>query len=75
MPAVPGNYTFHVNMGTHGEQTALVHVALLGSNNLLVGRDNLLFKPLQTFFWYGLTGRLPCCASLDCSSASLRAAH
>ena len=55
VPAAPGNYTIHVNMGTHGEQTALVHVALLGSNNLLVGRDNLLFKPLQTFFWYGLT--------------------
>src|SRR5277367_1338654 len=55
VPAVSGNYTIHVNMGTHGEQTALVHVALLGSNNLLVGRDNLLFKPLQTFFWYGLT--------------------
>ncbi len=50
VPAVPGNYTIHVNMGTHGEQTALVHVALLGSNNLLVGRDNLLFKPLQTLF-------------------------
>ena len=57
VPATPGNYTIHVNMGTHGEQTALVHVALLGSNNLLVGRDNLLFKPLQTFFWYGLTRR------------------
>lgn len=55
VPAAPGNYTIHVNMGTHGEQTALVHVALLGSNYLLVGRDNLLFKPLQTFFWYGLT--------------------
>src|SRR5271170_2801106 len=58
VPAVSGNYTIHVNMGTHGEQTALVHVALLGSNNLLVGRDNLLFKPLQTFFWYGLTAAI-----------------
>jgi signal transduction histidine kinase len=55
VPATPGNYTIHVSMGTHGEQTALVHVAQLGDNNLLVGRDNLLFKPLQTFFWYGLT--------------------
>jgi signal transduction histidine kinase len=55
VPAVPGDYFIHVNMGTHGEQTALVHVAQLGSNNLLVGRDNLLFKPLQTFFWYGLS--------------------
>src|SRR5271169_1051954 len=55
VPAAPGNYTIHVNVANHGEQTALVHVAMLGSNNLLVGRDNLLFKPLQTFFWYGLT--------------------
>src|SRR5271157_1814959 len=39
VPAAPGNYTIHVSMGTHGEQTALVHVAQLGSNNLLVGRD------------------------------------
>src|SRR5271156_1074247 len=55
VPAVPGNYTIHVNVANHGEQTALAHVAMLGSNNLLVGRDNLLFKPLQTRFWYGLS--------------------
>jgi hypothetical protein len=29
---------------------------LLGGYNLLVGRDNRLFAPLQTRFWYGLTG-------------------
>src|SRR5260370_20572908 len=42
-------------MGKSTEQTALVHVAILGSYNLLVGRDNALFQPLQTRFWYGLT--------------------
>ncbi len=36
---------------------ALVHVAQLGGGyNLLVGRDNALFAPLQTRFWYGLAG-------------------
>src|SRR5271169_1497944 len=58
VPAAAGNYTIHVNVANHGEQTALAHVALLGNNYLLVGRDNLLFKPLQTFFWYGLTAAI-----------------
>jgi signal transduction histidine kinase len=58
VPAVAGNYTIHVNVANHGEQIALAHVAMLGNNYLLVGRDNLLFKPLQTFFWYGLTAAL-----------------
>jgi signal transduction histidine kinase len=58
VPAVAGNYTIHVNVANHGEQTALAHVAMLGNNYLLVGRDNLLFKPLQTFFWYGLTAAI-----------------
>jgi signal transduction histidine kinase len=31
-------------------------VALLGQYNLLVGRDNRLFAPLEKRFWYGLTG-------------------
>jgi signal transduction histidine kinase len=58
VPAVAGNYTIHVNVANHGEQIALAHVAMLGNNYLLVGRDNLLFKPLQTFFWYGLTAAI-----------------
>src|SRR5271165_4358255 len=58
VPAAAGNYTIHVNVANHGEQTALAHVALLGNNYLLVGRDNLLFKPLQTFFWYGLAAAI-----------------
>jgi signal transduction histidine kinase len=55
VPAVPGNYTIKFDVGTLGVQTALVHVAPLGGGyNLLVGRDNALFAPLQTHFWYGL---------------------
>ncbi|MHB8476658.1 MAG: sensor histidine kinase [Steroidobacteraceae bacterium] len=47
-PAAPGN---------RGVQTALIYVAQLGGGyNLLVGRDNALFAPLQTHFWYGLAG-------------------
>ncbi|HEX3912397.1 MAG TPA: HAMP domain-containing sensor histidine kinase [Steroidobacteraceae bacterium] len=55
VPATPGNYRVRVDTGTHANQDALLHVAILGSFNLLVGRDNALFQPLQTRFWYGLT--------------------
>jgi signal transduction histidine kinase len=58
VPATPGNYNIQVDIGHRGVQEALVHVALLGSYNLLVGRDNLLFKPLQTRFWFGLTAAI-----------------
>jgi signal transduction histidine kinase len=54
VPATPGNYNIQVEVRDHGIQDALVHVAALGNYNLLVGRDNQLFKPLQTRFWYGL---------------------
>ena len=61
VPVVPGNYTIKFNPGNQsapadqGAQTALIHVTRLGgSYNLLVGRDNALFAPLQTRFWYGL---------------------
>ncbi len=56
VPATPGNYTnVQLKIGDKGIQSALVHVARVGSYNLLVGRDNILFKPLQTRFWYGLS--------------------
>jgi signal transduction histidine kinase len=54
MPATPGNYKVNLGLGDRGIQEALVHVTNLGNYNLLVGRDNALFKPLQTRFWYGL---------------------
>jgi len=58
VPLVPGNYTVKVELGDQGIQTALVHVATLGSYHLLVGRDNALFAPLQTRFWYGLAAAI-----------------
>jgi signal transduction histidine kinase len=58
VPAETGNYTIQVVVGDHGSQEALVHVARLGSYNLLVGRDNTLFAPLQSHFWYGLTAAI-----------------
>jgi signal transduction histidine kinase len=54
VPAKPGDYYVQVQVSDHGNQNALVHVAMLGNYNLLVGRDNALFQPLQTRFWYGL---------------------
>jgi signal transduction histidine kinase len=58
VPLVPGDYKVKIELGDHGTQTALVHVATLGSYNLLVGRDNALFAPLQTRFWYGLAAAI-----------------
>jgi signal transduction histidine kinase len=58
VPATPGNYTIQVEVGNQGAQPALVHVAMVGSHNLLVGRYNTIFAPLQTRFWYGLTAAI-----------------
>jgi signal transduction histidine kinase len=55
VPARPGDYRIEVDLGERGVQTALVHVASLGPYNLLVGRDNRLFAPLERRFWLGLT--------------------
>jgi signal transduction histidine kinase len=57
VPTEPGNYKAKIE-GDRGVQMALVHVAALGSYRLLVGRDNALFAPLQTRFWYGLTAAI-----------------
>lgn len=56
LPTAPGDYRLPVDMGERGIQTAIVHVALLGRDKLLVGRDNKLFAPLEKRFWYGLAG-------------------
>jgi signal transduction histidine kinase len=58
VPAAPGNYKVGIDMGNRSIQTALVHVAALGGYQLLVGRDNALFAPLQTRFWYGLAAAI-----------------
>jgi len=59
VPAAPGDYHIEVDMGERGGiQAAFVHVAMLGRHNLLVGRDNRLFAPLEKRFWYGLSGAI-----------------
>jgi signal transduction histidine kinase len=58
LPVVPGNYRIKVDVGDKGIQETLVHVALLGKNYLLVGRDNKLFAPLERRFWYGLAAAI-----------------
>ena len=54
VPATPGDYRLQVDLGAGDVQSALVHVTTLGQYNLLVGRDNRLFAPLEKRFWYGL---------------------
>jgi signal transduction histidine kinase len=58
VPVAPGDYRIQLDLGDRGVQTALVHVASLGRFNLLVGRDNRLFAPLEKRFWYGLAGAI-----------------
>jgi signal transduction histidine kinase len=58
VPAADGNYNTELAIAGHGNESALVHVANIGSYHLLVGRDNDLFKPLQTRFWYGLSAAI-----------------
>lgn len=58
VPAAPGDYMIRVGGNDQRTQPALVHVALLGRYNLLVGRDNTLFAPLQSRFWYGLAAAI-----------------
>src|SRR5260370_35578941 len=48
VPLVPGNYKVKIELGDHGMQTALLHVATLGSYHLLVALNKALFAPLQT---------------------------
>ena len=75
VPVAPGDYRIQVDMGDHGVQTALVHVALLGQYNLLVGRDNRLFAPLEKRFWYGLAAAVAvlCIAGLSIGLITRRA--
>ncbi len=55
VPTAEGNYDSRLAVAGHGNEPALLHVANIGSYHLLVGRDNVLFEPLQTRFWYGLS--------------------
>ncbi|MDP9089386.1 MAG: HAMP domain-containing histidine kinase [Pseudomonadota bacterium] len=58
VPIKPGNYTIQVEVFDRGAQQALVHVTMIGTYNLLVGRYNTIFAPLQTRFWYGLAAAI-----------------
>ncbi len=59
VPTAPGDYRVQFDLRDKGGmQAVLVHVASLGKFNLLVGRDNRLFAPLEQRFWYGLTGAI-----------------
>ena len=54
VPPQQGDYNTQVDVPKKGGVNAFVHVQALGQYRLLVGRDDLLFKPLHTYFWYGL---------------------
>jgi hypothetical protein len=55
IPVQPGTYTLPVNLGGRRTKAMFVHTILPGGYNLLVGRDQTLFAPLTTRFWYGLS--------------------
>ncbi len=54
VPVQPGTYTLPVTFGSKPTRAVFVHTVLPGGYNLLVGRDQALFAPLLTRFWYGL---------------------
>jgi signal transduction histidine kinase len=54
VPALPGTYTLSMARNGHPVTVRLVHSVLPGGYNLLVGRDQILFQPLEQRFWYGL---------------------
>lgn len=54
VPPMQGDYNTQLTVPKKGAVNAFVHVQVLGHYRLLVGRDDLLFKPLHTYFWYGL---------------------
>ena len=58
VPDLPGYYDVQIDAQKPGRQASIVHVAMVGENKLLVGRDNRLFQPLQERFWYGLTAAI-----------------
>jgi len=55
IPPTPGTYILPVNLAGRQTRAMFVHTVLPGGYNLLVGRDQALFAPLFTRFWYGLS--------------------
>jgi signal transduction histidine kinase len=54
VPLESGVYTLQIALGGKPTRAQFVHTVLPGGYNLLVGRDQTLFAPLATHFWYGL---------------------
>ncbi len=54
----PGIYTISMMLGDKPAQVVVVRSYLPNGYNLLVGRDLSRFAPLETRFWYGLTGAI-----------------
>ena len=54
IPQQGGTFVLPVDLGGQATTAMLVHTVLPGGYNLLVGRDQRLFAPLTTRFWYGL---------------------
>ena len=54
MPLGPGTYSLTVNLAAKRAHAMFAHTVLPGGYHLLVGRDQALFQPLTSRFWYGL---------------------
>jgi signal transduction histidine kinase len=54
IPKMPGTYTVTMELGGHPVVVRVVRTLLPGGYNLLVGRDQARFQPLEQYFWYGL---------------------
>jgi signal transduction histidine kinase len=58
IPLEPGTYLLPVSLAGKQTRAMFVHTVLPGGYNLLVGRDQMLFAPLATRFWYGLAAAI-----------------
>ncbi len=58
LPLEPGTYSVPVELAHKRTRAMFVHVILPGGYNLLVGRDQTLFAPLTTRFWFGLAAAI-----------------
>jgi signal transduction histidine kinase len=56
MPASPGIHTLTISQGGRSIRVLLARSTLPGGYELLVGRDDSRFKPLEALFVYGLAG-------------------
>ena len=57
-PDSPGVHKLTINDGERAIRAMLMRSSLPGGYNLLVGRDNSRFRPLEALFLYGLLGAI-----------------